>query len=159
MSWRKLQPKPQSRRSSLWPSPNPPLCLCRSLFPWWKKWNQSVINGSSTMQENCIYILFWCKNVKQFVQQVPSSTYRAPKEIQIIEECKEKNQLKAEVRAQVSFLLSFEMLRVHSTYNITTKPILMSCGSTGAVVWGQCHTIQMFKHWEVGTHKGEIVVG
>lgn len=34
----------------------------------------------------------------QFVQQVPSSTYRAPKEIQIIEECKEKNQLKAEVQ-------------------------------------------------------------
>lgn len=32
-------------------------------------------------------------------------------------------------------------------------------GPAGAAVRGQCHTIQMFKYWEVWTHKGEFVAG
>lgn len=32
-------------------------------------------------------------------------------------------------------------------------------GPAGTAVRGQCHTIQMFKYWEVWTHKGEIVAG
>lgn len=87
MSWRKHQPKPQHRRSSLWPSPNLPLCLCLSWFPCRKNGNQSVkkirptfpLNGTSTIQKTAFIWFFLMQECKAICSTGTEQHVQSPK--------------------------------------------------------------------------------